>query len=163
MKYSVFKIPRNLYLGIAFSDKGISALVLPKKDLMSVQLELTNILPDDFLVQVSPPEQIKNIFNDYFRSRKVDFNSIDIIANGTSFEQNVWNACRKIPYGEVRSYSWIAKEIGKPSASRAVGNALNKNPIPIIVPCHRVISTSGLGGFAEGLKMKRMLLELESR
>ena len=78
------------------------------------------------------------------------------------FRRLVWEATRLIPYGETRSYGWVAKQIGKPHAARAVGQALGKNPFLIIVPCHRVIAGDGtLGGFGGGLEMKQTLLEME--
>ena len=81
----------------------------------------------------------------------------------TKFEEKVYAAVKKIPRGEVRSYAWVARKIGKPKAARAVGNALNKNPNPIIIPCHRVIGENGeLTGYAGGLGRKKWLLELES-
>jgi len=79
-----------------------------------------------------------------------------------SFQWKVLKAVSKIPLGQVRSYAWVAKKIGRPKASRAVGQALNKNPYPIIIPCHRVIGSGGsLGGYAHGIKMKAALLQLE--
>ncbi len=81
---------------------------------------------------------------------------------GTSFERKVWEILRQIPRGEVRTYGWVAGEIDNPRASRAVGSACGSNPVPFIVPCHRVISSSGtLGGYGYGLKVKRELLKLE--
>ena len=82
---------------------------------------------------------------------------------GTEFQKRVWNALQNIPYGETRSYSQLAREIGAPMAVRAVGAANGRNPIPIIVPCHRVIGASGkLVGFGGGLDWKRFLLDLEA-
>lgn len=82
---------------------------------------------------------------------------------GTEFQKRVWNELRKIPYGETRSYAQLAERIGAPRAVRAVGAANGRNPIPIIVPCHRVIGSSGkLVGFGGGLAWKRMLLDLEA-
>ncbi|AYY11461.1 methylated-DNA--[protein]-cysteine S-methyltransferase [Actinobacteria bacterium YIM 96077] len=82
---------------------------------------------------------------------------------GTTFQQEVWTALRAIPYGEVRSYGDIAEQIGKPGAARAVGLANGRNPIAIIVPCHRVIGASGqLTGYGGGVDRKRRLLDLES-
>lgn len=82
---------------------------------------------------------------------------------GTSFQRKVWSALAKIPYGQTRSYQDIAKAIGHPKAFRAVGNANGQNPIPLIVPCHRVIeSNGGLGGFGHGIKIKKRLLDLEN-
>lgn len=81
---------------------------------------------------------------------------------GTAFQQSVWQALRAIPYGETRSYKEIATTIGKPTASRAVGMACNKNPIWIAIPCHRVVGANGaLTGYAGGLDMKKELLTLE--
>jgi len=78
------------------------------------------------------------------------------------FYQAVWKACFDIPKGEVRTYGWIAKKIGKPNAARAVGGALNRNPVAIVLPCHRVIGASGsLVGYAGGLDRKHTLLRLE--
>lgn len=83
---------------------------------------------------------------------------------GTPFQKKVWRALTRIPYGETRSYKEIARAIGHPKAFRAVGNANHKNPIPLIIPCHRVIESRGdLGGFGHGVKIKKMLLEFEKR
>lgn len=79
----------------------------------------------------------------------------------TEFQKKVYQATKTIPKGEVRTYGWIANMIGQPGAARAVGNALNKNPFPVIVPCHRVVASDGLGGFASGLKRKKELLRSE--
>ncbi len=99
----------------------------------------------------------------YTSGKRVTFDDKLDLANATPFQQAVWEATRAIPYGETHSYEWIARRIGKPKAARAVGQALNRNPFPIIVPCHRVISKSGsLTGFNCGLDVKRRLLALES-
>ena len=84
------------------------------------------------------------------------------LARATRFQQDVWQITRTIPYGETRSYAWVAGQLGLPMAVRAVGQALARNPLPIIIPCHRVVgSHGGLGGFRGGLEMKRHLLNLE--
>jgi methylated-DNA-[protein]-cysteine S-methyltransferase len=86
---------------------------------------------------------------------------VDLSA-GTSFQQKVWHALTKIPRGKTHSYQWVAQKIGKPKASRAVGAACGANPVPIIIPCHRVVATDGsLGGFGGGLPMKKRLLRIE--
>lgn len=77
------------------------------------------------------------------------------------FQEKVYDVVKTIPKGEVRTYGWVAKQIGNPRAARAVGNALNKNPFAPKVPCHRVVAKNGLGGFAKGLKAKRKLLRSE--
>ncbi len=80
----------------------------------------------------------------------------------THFEKKVYTVVKKIPFGEVRTYAWVAERIGKPSASRAVGNSLNKNPFPVIVPCHRVVHSDGsIGEYAFGKDLKMKLLKIE--
>lgn len=98
---------------------------------------------------------------EYFAGSRTRF-SVPLHMEGTEFQQRAWRAMRKIRYGSTVSYAQQAKTIGSPKAVRAVGSANGANPIPIIVPCHRVIASDGsLGGYALGLKMKRFLLELE--
>ena len=82
--------------------------------------------------------------------------------NLTVFEKKVLKITSRIPLGQVRSYKWVARKVGRPRATRAVGQALNKNPYPIIIPCHRVIRSDGsLGGYAKGKKLKKKLLLFE--
>ena len=99
---------------------------------------------------------------EYFAGHRRLFD-IPIALNGTPFQLEVWHSVELIPYGETRTYSEVAANIGKPGSARAVGRALNANPIPIIVPCHRVLpAAGGIGGYAYGEAAKRFLLELES-
>ena len=99
----------------------------------------------------------------YFAGERSDFD-LPLAFEGTVFQQQVWQALLSIPYGETRSYGQIAAQIGRPKAVRAVGSANAKNPLSIVVPCHRVIGTNGqLVGFAGGLDKKQFLLHLESR
>src|SRR5260370_30721934 len=99
----------------------------------------------------------------YFRGELKEFD-LPLAMEGTEFQLRVWNALRAIPYGETVSYAQLAERIGKPKAVRAVGSANGSNPIPIIVPCHRVIGSDGsLTGFGGGLSTKRILLELENK
>jgi methylated-DNA-[protein]-cysteine S-methyltransferase len=98
---------------------------------------------------------------EYFEGRRTTF-SVRLDVAGTAFQRKVWNALLTIPFGETRSYGQIARQIGSPGASRAVGAANGRNPISIVAPCHRVIGASGnLTGFAGGLPAKAYLLELE--
>jgi methylated-DNA-[protein]-cysteine S-methyltransferase len=99
----------------------------------------------------------------YFRGELKEFD-LPLAMEGTEFQLRVWNALRTIPYGETISYAQLAGRIGNPKAVRAVGLANGSNPIPIIVPCHRVIGSDGsLTGFGGGLTTKKMLLELENK
>jgi len=98
---------------------------------------------------------------EYFEGQRQIF-SLDLDFDGTEFQKKVWNALLTIPFGETRSYGDIARQIGNPKSVRAVGAANGKNPIPIIVPCHRVIGSSGkLVGFGGGMENKALLLNLE--
>lgn len=98
----------------------------------------------------------------YFAGKRTGFD-VPLRPNGTSFQQRVWDALSDIPYGETASYGEIAARIGQPGAARAVGMAIGRNPITVIVPCHRVIGANGaLTGYAGGLQAKQVLLDLES-
>jgi methylated-DNA-[protein]-cysteine S-methyltransferase len=98
---------------------------------------------------------------EYFEGQRQIF-SLDLDFDGTEFQKKVWNALLTIPFGETRSYGDIARQIGNPKSVRAVGAANGKNPLPIIVPCHRVIGSSGkLVGFGGGMENKALLLNLE--
>lgn len=104
----------------------------------------------------------KRELEEYFASARTEFSIKTRFAEGTDFEREVWRALLEVPYGETRTYKWIAEKIGKTHACRAVGNALGKNPIPIIYPCHRIIESDGsIGGYSSGIDIKRRLLEIE--
>lgn len=107
-------------------------------------------------------ERLQADFRTYFSGKKVTFSYALDDEKFTPFERAVWAAMREIPYGETRSYRWLAEKVGKPRASRAVGNACGKNPFLIVQPCHRVVGSGGtLGGFSSGLALKKALLRLE--
>lgn len=98
----------------------------------------------------------------YFRGERVGFEDIDVDLSGaTEFQRRVYGTTRAIPWGKVATYGQIAKAIGKPNAQRAVGQALGRNPVAIVIPCHRVVASDGLGGFGGGLAWKKKLLRLE--
>jgi methylated-DNA-[protein]-cysteine S-methyltransferase len=98
----------------------------------------------------------------YFAGELKEF-TLDVRMDGTPFQRSVWEQLRKIPYGEIRSYGELAEALGNPGASRAVGLANGKNPIGIIVPCHRVVGANGsLTGYGGGLDRKKRLLDFES-
>lgn len=106
-------------------------------------------------------EAAKKQLEEYFAGKRTTFN-LPLQPTGTSFQQTVWQALQQIPFGETRSYGQIAAAIGKPKASRAIGQANNRNPIAIIIPCHRVIgSNHKLTGYAGGLWRKEHLLQIE--
>jgi methylated-DNA-[protein]-cysteine S-methyltransferase len=105
--------------------------------------------------------QAEQELREYFAGRRRTF-TVKLDLEGTEFQRKAWQAMRKIPFGKTISYGDQARKVGKPKAYRAVGLANGKNPIPIIVPCHRVLASDGsLGGYSLGLSMKRRLLALE--
>jgi methylated-DNA-[protein]-cysteine S-methyltransferase len=97
---------------------------------------------------------------EYFAGERTEFD-VAMELDGTAFQREVWAELSRIPYGETISYGELARRVGRPKGSRAVGQANGKNPIPIIVPCHRVLAGNGIGGYGGGLPMKRALLAVE--
>ena len=108
-------------------------------------------------------EAARRALDAYFAREATDFAGVDLALHGTEFERRVWQEVATIPYGTTATYAEIADRIGRPSACRAVGRANGRNPISVIVPCHRVVGSSGsLTGYGGGLPMKRALLDLEA-
>jgi methylated-DNA-[protein]-cysteine S-methyltransferase len=109
---------------------------------------------------------VKTVFrqlDEYFAGKRQKF-EFPLAPKGTDFQQKVWKQLLQIPYGTTISYAQLAKASGNPKACRAVGSANGKNPVAIVIPCHRVIASGGgLGGYAYGLEVKKLLLELESQ
>lgn len=97
---------------------------------------------------------------EYFAGERFSFD-VPLRLEGTDFQHTVWRELLKIPFGETITYRELAHRVGSPTAFRAVGQANGRNPIPLIVPCHRVVASDGIGGYAGGVTMKRALLELE--
>lgn len=107
------------------------------------------------------PDEVRSQIEGYFEGRVKTFN-LRYSLRGTPFERAVWEKLKEIPYGEIRTYRWLASEVGNPKGVRAVGQALGKNPLPVILPCHRIIQSDGnLGGYSSGVDLKRRLLDLE--
>jgi len=149
------------WVAVISSEKGLAAVTLPQRSPRYALLALGQ----DIGEAQENPGALKDItarLLAYFKGRRIEFNDV-INPQGTAFQKQVWEATRLNPYGQTRSYQWIAEQIRRPHAARAVGQALGANPIPIIVPCHRVLtSNGGLGGFGGGVEMKRRLLQLEN-
>ena len=143
-------------LKLVASNKGLVAILWENDKANRVRL-------GELVRRHSHPVLIKaeRELGEYFAGKRRSF-SIALDMRGTSFQKNVWEALLAIPFGETRSYRDLAKKLGNPAATRAVGAANGRNPISIIVPCHRVIGSNGkLTGFAGGLETKARLLELE--
>ncbi len=157
------------WVGVLSSQKGLRKLVLPQpmpEQAQHLLNEFARKLGGNVLSETEAgcfddlPQRIK----DYLNGKSVSFPDRLDLSGASPFQKNVWQATQSIPYGETRTYAWVAAELGRPKATKAVGRALAKNPLPIIIPCHRVICSNGnLGGFSGGIGWKQRLLEIEAK
>jgi methylated-DNA-[protein]-cysteine S-methyltransferase len=151
------------WIGLAAGPQGISRIALPAP---SEALTLERLGRDNGELVCRDQEALNPWLGTLGRAlagEPTDFSDwpLDWSA-GSPFQRRVWQATRQIPWGQTRSYGWVAVRAGEPRAARAVGLALGANPLPLVVPCHRVVRTGGgLGGFGGGLDLKRRLLEIE--
>jgi methylated-DNA-[protein]-cysteine S-methyltransferase len=160
LSYTTLKTPYG-WVGVLGSPDGLRGVALPhhseKAAIAALGSDISQAVPSSALFT-----DLMKRFQAYFSGQEVDFADIIDYHGHTPFQCAVWEAARQIPHGQTRSYGWLAGQMGKPNAVRAVGQALGKNPFPIIVPCHRVLAGDGaLGGFTGGLDMKKSLLALE--
>jgi methylated-DNA-[protein]-cysteine S-methyltransferase len=145
-------------LKLVASDKGLAAVLWEVENPRRVRL-------GDLVEDANHPilREAERQLGEYFAGKRESF-SLPLDMRGTRFQNQVWEALLGIPFGETRSYGQLANQLGNPKATRAVGAANGRNPIAIVVPCHRVIGFSGkLTGFAGGLEAKAHLLELEGK
>lgn len=151
-------------MGVVASPKGLHMVILPRES----EEEVKRVLEEHYTVEIYRNEKglagISKKVISYLNGKRVAFRENLDVVGATSFEMKVWDIVYGIPYGEVRSYGWVAGQVGSPKEVRAVGQALKRNRLPIIIPCHRVINKSGdLGGFSGGVALKRELLKIEGR
>jgi len=151
------------WMGVSETTKGIDAVVLPKASRQALLSELG--FPSAELLEDRTSPRLREAqaqLIGYLAGTRRSFDLSLDLSRGTSFQQKVWRALRRIPYGRLRSYQWVALRVGGSQYARAVGNAVGENPMPIVVPCHRIVAQDmSLGGFSCGLPMKRKLLALE--
>lgn len=151
------------WVGIAWSARGLVAITLPQP----AEVEALSLLPaaSGEIPQEPPGLDVVELFDRlqrYFAGQVVTFDEILDPSIGTAFQQRVWAITRAIPRGQTRTYGEIARQAGSPGAARAVGQAMARNPWPVVVPCHRVVGHDGrLTGFGGGLAMKRQMLDME--
>jgi O-6-methylguanine DNA methyltransferase len=162
--------PADLAASVVASvrERGAARGGVPQFDIAATASGIVRLRPGTGATQAdSAPardlaERARRELADYFGGLRSYFTVPVDLSPLAPFQRAVLHAAREIPFGDVRSYSWIAETIGSPKAVRAVGTALGRNPVPIVVPCHRVLRSDGaLGGYAFGLDMKRRFLELE--
>ena len=155
--YKIIDSPAGT-LKLVASEKGLAALLFRDDDASLAPLQPLVEQPDHPILL-----ETERRLGQYFDGTRKDF-TVPLDFNGTEFQKKVWTALLSIPFGETRSYGEIARDLGNPTASRAVGAANGRNPISIIAPCHRVIGSNGkLTGYGGGLDVKEMLLALEAR
>jgi O-6-methylguanine DNA methyltransferase len=151
------------WMGISETTKGIDAVVLPKASRQAVLSELR--LSDAELLEGRMSARLREAqmqLIDYLAGVRRSFDLPLDLSRGTSFQQKVWRTLRQVSYGRLRSYRWLAVRVGGRQYARAVGNAVGANPMPIVIPCHRIVAQdASLGGFSGGLSTKRKLLTLE--
>lgn len=157
MQYTYLETPLGSLL-IAGDESAVRTICFPEGRLSQA--------PEPGWTQATPKGALADAvqqLREYFSGKRTDFD-LPLAPEGTAFQKSVWRTLSEIPYGQTISYIELAKRIGKPNASRAVGQANGRNPLPIVIPCHRVIAADGsLGGFGGGLPTKVKLLELERR
>jgi methylated-DNA-[protein]-cysteine S-methyltransferase len=160
IKYTIFKTKWG-YFGLASADNGLLRSCLPADEPEKVKSQLLQNLRD-FRYDKSLFKTAQDQITAYFEGACIDFRNIPVILDGsTPFLRSVLNACRNVGFGRTVSYSRLAKKIRRPAAARAVGGALAKNPLPLIIPCHRIVRSDGkIGGFSAlgGTALKRKML-----
>ncbi|ULA62646.1 MAG: DNAbinding1 domain-containing protein [Nitrospira sp.] len=151
------------WMGIAESGKGIDGIVLPQTSKQRVLAVFREQASDALVLESSSQlEMAQAQVLDYLAGKRQTFDVPLDLSRGTVFQRQVWRALLRVPYGKLRSYQWVALRVGGRQYARAVGNAVGANPLPIIVPCHRIVAQDAtLGGFSGGLPTKRKLLTLE--
>lgn len=161
LTYTVFKNPIGL-TGLIASSKGLIRLINKLGNEKSIEKHLSQLTLGKITKRPSEFKDLIKQFSNYFDGNLKNFDFPVDLSLGTPFQQKVWRKLITIPYGKTRSYKWLASAIKNPQASRAVGNANGKNPLSIIIPCHRVVRENGdLGGYTGGVNIKRFLLDLE--
>lgn len=163
MRQAIIFKSRWGWMGISETAKGIDSVVLSKPSRKAVEADL-RIEKDESIADGGSPnlKAARKQLIDYLKGKRSSFDMPLDVSRGTSFQRRVWQALQRVPYGTLRSYQWIATKVGGPRYARAVGNAVGANPLPIVIPCHRIVARDGtLGGFSCGLPVKRKLLSLE--
>ena len=163
MRQAIIFKSRWGWMGVSETTKGIDAVVLPKVSRQAVLSGLQAGSIELLKSQASPRlREARAQLIDYLAGKRRSFDLSLDLSRGTSFQQKVWRALRRISYGRLRSYQWVAVRVGGRQYARAVGNAVGANPMPIVIPCHRIVAQdASLGGFSGGLPTKRKLLTLE--
>ena len=166
LSFDIFETPQG-WVGVLASERGIRRTTLPEstieatRDKLGSEVDLAEQAPEKFI-------DLRRRIERFLDGCDVDFSDVPIdVDDASPFHQAAWQACRKIPSGETRPYRWLASEAGRPNAPRAAGQAMARNRLPFLIPCHRVIASDGsLGGYGSGrtrLDLKKRLLDMEAQ
>lgn len=149
------------WMAVASRGQGVSHVLLPSRSKAKIMREVVKAVGEDY----GSTRELMALESDllrYFNGRAVDFSGYQVdYTYSTGFQKRVWIAAREVSYGRTMTYGELAEKIGEPNAARAVGAALNENPVPILIPCHRVVASRGIGGFSAGTTLKKRMLKLE--
>jgi O-6-methylguanine DNA methyltransferase len=170
-QHEIFKASFG-WMGVAASPQGVCEIILPQSSRAQVERKFSKTMPNGQARGVHSDVELQAVRTlvDRARGQLVEYfdgtrRELDVpldLCSGSTFQRRVWRTILRIPHGRVRSYKWVAMRLGGLGYARAVGNALGANPVPIAVPCHRVIAhDASLGGFSGGLRVKKRLLLLE--
>jgi len=171
LSYDVFRVSLG-WCAAARGARGICAFVLPVPSAEIAREEIFALTARSSGAEAAGPRRASSGFRPlaeavvrYFEGAAVRFNEFPLdLSSGTAFQRRIWSVIRRIPYGQVRTYRWIGMETGRPEAARAIGRAVGANPIPLLIPCHRVVGSDGsLVGFSAtgGVGLKLKMLDLE--
>ena len=165
LTYDVFETPHG-WVGVLASERGIRRTTLPEPHIEACRDKLGDAIDD----AERTPEKFTDLrekIERFLNGENVDFDDVPIdVDDASPFHRAAWLACRTIPAGETRPYRWLASAAGRPNAPRAAGQAMARNRLPFLIPCHRVIASDGsLGGYGSGrtrLELKKRLLDMEA-
>ena len=166
LTYDIFETPHG-WVGVLASEHGIRRTTLPETSIEACREKLGSAIDD----ADRTPDKFVNLrrkIERFLDGEDEDFGGVPIdVEDASPFHRAAWQACRTIPAGETRPYRWLASAAGRPNAPRAAGQAMARNRLPFLIPCHRVIASDGsLGGYGSGrtrLELKKRLLEMEAR
>ncbi|MEW6142782.1 MAG: methylated-DNA--[protein]-cysteine S-methyltransferase [Chloroflexota bacterium] len=167
LSYTTFDT-KSGWVALLASSSGLRQLILPQPS-PEAAIHMVLSAAGQLAIHISPEPPDSPFFastvsqlRHYFHGEPVRLTGKIDLSGATDFQRRVWMAAYTIPYGKTRTYAWLARQSGCPRGARAVGQALSVNPLPLVIPCHRVVRCNGsIGGFSDGIETKRRLLRLE--